>query len=196
MTELQFNQQVERLEDQWRMAYGHERKAILWRVFGKTEAGEFQEAVSDCLATMRNYPLVKELSEAINGVKVRAAEGRAYDETRVADIAGFLGAAAERTANFEFAKACVDTLEKKLHGELTPSQWQEACGLLEETAKQLEGKACMRCERGWALVEKNGYRSLYRCRCSAGRALPSEIVGGINKSGERVVREIPIMEAL
>ena len=192
-----FDTQLARLQDQWPNAYSDERKAILFRAFRTVPDEDFREAVTDCLATMRSFPLLPELSQACADARARSFESLRYDGMRAArgTVAGVLQDAAERGEQAkDFSKACMEFLVKKVARKLAPADWEQACELLDTTAAQLTG-LCRRCVDGFVFsTDSEGYRSLYRCTCSLGRALPPEVYGGVRKDGERVKATIPLAQ--
>lgn len=192
MTEDFYEAQIRRLEDQWRAAYGEERKKILWRCFKNVQDEEFQEAVSECLATQRSFPLLKELNEAVQLARTRSAERRQQASADRMLTAATLAQLADETAKDstrEFAKACLKLTQDR--AQYTAEQWAQAMDLLEQTAASVAGK-CGRCMDGWTTVEKvPGYAELYRCNCSVGRSLPPELVGV--KNGESWIDKVPLV---
>lgn len=192
MNDKFFASQIARLEDQWRAAYGKERTAILWRCFQHVQDGEFQEAVSECLATQRSFPLLKELEAAVGIARTRSAERRAVaaaDRMLASTNLTELAEVATKESSREFARACLKlAADRKSY---TPEQWKQAMNMLEKTSGELTG-TCPKCMNGYTTVEEvPGYQMLYRCSCSVGRSLPPEIVGA--KNGEVVLRKIPIV---
>lgn len=74
MLEHEFEKQVCRLKDQWPSSYGDQRRLVLWDAFKDVLESDFSDAVTECLGTSRQAPLVVEISESLEKARVRKAQ--------------------------------------------------------------------------------------------------------------------------
>jgi len=187
MTRDEFNSEIRRLTDQWQNSYGEERKKVLFQAFQKTDISIFRSAISSCIASYRQAPLVEELEVAIQG-----AQRDFFDTARTKDTIPLLEKAAEKSTNKEFVAACLKALTDKASGKLTPQQFNEACDLLDETANRL----CAECSTcgGSGYTKQGELRYLYRCFCAVGRKRPEIMYGPTRPDGTREQAYIAIWQ--
>lgn len=181
MDRLTFNSQMERLRNTYgKERYPTERLTVLWRAFQSVPDREFEDAVDQCIASLRSAPLVDELEEQVAKARERVREAMSRDAVQGRSFVGILEAAANTSEESSaFAKTCVRLLkEKKTY---TARQWEEACGYLDQTAQGLN-PVCSYCFREQYVYRPEGF---YRCTCREGQKLPTDAVGPPDKNGER-----------
>ena len=130
VTADQFHLELERLRTQWPNSYGKEREALLFRAFRDVNADELREAVTDCLSSCRQAPLVAELTKAVEAARNRSRERRWRGDGGLLSV---MERAAEnnRTASPEHVRKCVELVRGKIDGRLTATQFDEGVRLLE-----------------------------------------------------------------
>lgn len=112
----------------------------LWQAFSNCHDDDFIAAVDNLIATQpAKYkpPLFEEISKAVENAKVR----RNQNERTGRSMIDVLHDASFKSANPDYAKACVKHIRDKLDGKLTPEQWEQGCYYLEQTGKMLN-KQC------------------------------------------------------
>lgn len=140
MLELTFQNQIKRLQNRWPRTYETELVAILWRAFKEIPDDLFIEATDHCIGNMRQAPMFQDLDEAVARAKSRKWESQARtgdgNISRIMEDAQRLN----HKADPDFVAACVKTLNERLSGAITASQFKEGCRLLEQAANELNPK--------------------------------------------------------
>lgn len=169
-----FQAEVKRLQDQWRAAYGEERVKVFWRRYGQVAESVFTEAVDSCLANCAHAPLAEDLDREIQRSESRSRERER--ESRSGSGLGradFVGVAEDAAKKSELSKELVagglKLLARKVRGEFSPEQWDQAMTMLSQAEAAMNPRRCQ-CSGGWLWAMKDGYEWIYRCTCSAGKA--------------------------
>lgn len=134
-----FQQQINRLKNQWPNAYSTERQKIFFNTFKDVANFDFRDAVTYCLGNSKSAPLVLELEKAI-----QIAKNNYYSSKRLeqANVLNALDYAADNntTADPEFVDKCMKLLDDLYNKKITKKQFDEGCDLLDQAAKLYKRK--------------------------------------------------------
>jgi hypothetical protein len=136
MTDEAFKTHLKRLQGQWPNSYGEERAKIIFHAFKHVSDIDFAEAVTECIANHRAAPLVKELDRELQEVQKRNASDRIYRGLGAAGVGGAISqaAAANKTADKEFVKACMKLWKDYTGGRINHMQYMQGCDYLDQAA--------------------------------------------------------------
>lgn len=135
-----FERQIARLRTQWQQGYGEERMVRLWKIFEKISNEDFTTMVDMALDTMRSAPLTDDFLKLEQELMRRRSEERDFAGLcRTSSPIGVLSHAAEanKSADPDFVKACLQVVRDNAEGRLAGGNFIEACDCLDKLANTL-----------------------------------------------------------
>lgn len=133
MTRDNFRLQIQRLQKTWgERYYPAERVELYWRAFSADSDGDFISAVEWLIARSRQPPMLEDIEKAVEEARTR----RKTEEQRGRDasFAAILREAEKRNgglANRELVRTCVDLVERKCRGKISPQHFDEGMALVD-----------------------------------------------------------------
>lgn len=190
MTQEAFKLQMDRLKGVYgERAYPEERLRLVFNAVKKMPDAWMENTANHFIGDLKQAPMLKDFVGEIEDSKRRDRE---YTTGGISNPVTVLKKVAVNARNREFTSACIKLLSdrKKYNTE----QWEEACGLLDEAAKLFESKSeCFSCSNsGYVIQEKDGIRTVYRCRCQVGSRALGTIFSPPDRDGSRTEHSIPI----
>jgi hypothetical protein len=134
-----YEQQMNRLKEQWPNAYSKERMKVIFNAFRDVPNFDFRDAITHCLGNSKGSPLLPELIEAVNKTRsIRLQKERIDEEAAF----GALDYAAKNntTADREFVNQCLKLYDDLITKKITKKQFDEGCDLLDQAAKLFRNK--------------------------------------------------------
>lgn len=136
-----FREQIARLTDQWKHAYGKERGNVIWKIV-KDMPDEFMiDTANYYLAYGKSAPLGAEFEKQIALFQQRKASYRSSGGE--GSFVGLLQKAADKIPDVDeqrrdYARACVDLVRKKTLGQINARQFEEGCQIIDQVASVLK----------------------------------------------------------
>lgn len=132
-----FNTQLARLKTQWVNSYGPERELLIWKSFEVCRDEDFVRAVEILLSEERGAPLIPQFERAVSQAESERRQRYVAKGFGSGGFAGQLESVSKRTtADPEFVKACMQTLNIYLGGGMPRADFVAQCDLLDRAAKE------------------------------------------------------------
>lgn len=166
-----FTEQSRRLRDTWGdKNYPKERMSLFFRQIEKFEDEILVKAIDILILEERNAPMPPLIIESIY---------RAIDEQKEQQINSMpsLDSAVKISHNPEFAKICMDVIQKVISGKMNKTEYNEAMKYIDTYCDSLEvaerKNYCKRCgDFGFEFSEnEKGYRFISSCTCSKSKPI-------------------------